>query len=268
MAAGRLLALAPAALSVVAGALLLVPYAVGVRRGELVPLLPTVSQAASCPSTAALATALLCLHALVGAICSAAVGRLLAARGEPAWTGRLVVLLGLVSAAATALVGLTPVARRRTLHFAGVAVAIGSWSASAALLTALTPRWQPRLRRLRRCLLALTAGLAVSALTNSSLEPDGHAANMQLMDSACNVTEAARLGWRPGSWRLHSLAAFAVCEWALLVVQAVFVASFVGELWHRLGAPAGVYAPVVVAASAGHQPPDWPKTALFIADDM
>ena len=240
----RLAPLLPAALPVFSIIHILVPYSIGVSHGELIPFLPTISHAGSCPSTATLFTSLTCLSAAIGFGCVLILHRLLSVRGESPWSRRLLLLLGFISTTATILVAFTPVGEHRGLHFIEVGfVIVGSYGC-VVLLTALTPRTQPRMLRFRLGIVGIAIVIGISSLTTKLVEPRHYFDEMKKFDRSCNVSKAIDLGWRPGTWKLHSQICFALSEWTLIIMQGVFVASFACEIRERLGVATVLYTPL------------------------
>ena len=243
-----LLPVLPAALPFVNVILLVAPYTKGVASGELIPFPTTISTAGACPSAAALFTYLICLDAVVQAGCTLVLHRLLVVRGESARVCRAVLFLGIMSATAIAIIGFISVKEHRRNHFVALGVLISGYACTVVLLTYLTPHTQIRLRRFRLAIVAIAVTLAVSTLTIKLVQPRGYFAEMEKFDGACNASEAFRLGWSPGTWKLHSEIVFAISEWTLIMLQGVFVASFVGEIRRRLGKSAVLYTPLAMHA--------------------
>ena len=236
--------LLPVALPVFSLIHILVPYSIGVSRGELIPFLPTISLAGSCPSTATLFTILTCLSAAIGFGCVLILHRLLLVRGESSWSRRLLLLLGFISTTATTLIAFTPVGEHRGLHFIEVGfVIVGSYGC-VVLLTVLTPSTQPRMLRFRLGIVVFAIAIGISSLTNKLVEPRHYFEEMKKFDQSCNATKARELGWRSGTWKLHSQICFAFSEWTLIIMQGVFVASFACEIRERLGVPTVLYTPL------------------------
>ena len=226
----RLASLLSAVLPALTLATLLVPYSVGVARGSLRPLLPTISEAGMCPLTAPLFGWLASGAAVAGAVCSLSLAALLQRRGESARWSRAVLVLGLVGAVATALAAGARLDRHRSVHLSAVAVLGVTGGAMCLLLAALTPHSQPRLRLLRWGMLVAAAAL-VAAFTGAQLaKPVGYHELQLRADAACNATELWQLGWRPGTTLFTIQLVTATSEWSCLLLLSLFVATFSDEL--------------------------------------